>query len=105
MLPRLGLRQKHTIEAVIDRFKPRADIRQRLAESFETALKLDPRSAEAYGRLASAESLLDNTEAYPTTVAIRERLNTSSCTTTKRVPHRRIAEPARTNSGMSCSDR
>ena len=39
-VPPLGLRQKHTIEAVIDRFKPRADLRQRLAESFETALKL-----------------------------------------------------------------
>jgi excinuclease ABC subunit A len=39
-VPALQLRVKHTIEAVIDRFKPRADIRQRLAESFETALKL-----------------------------------------------------------------
>ena len=39
-VPPLALRVKHTIEAVIDRFKPRADIRQRLAESFETALKL-----------------------------------------------------------------
>ena len=39
-VPALGLRQKHTIEAVIDRFKPRAEIKQRLAESFETALKL-----------------------------------------------------------------
>ena len=39
-VPPLAPRQKHTIEAVIDRFKPRADIRQRLAESFETALKL-----------------------------------------------------------------
>jgi excinuclease ABC subunit A len=39
-VPALALRQKHTIEAVIDRFKPRTDIRQRLAESFETALKL-----------------------------------------------------------------
>jgi excinuclease ABC subunit A len=39
-VPALALRVKHTIEAVIDRFKPRADIRQRLAESFETALKL-----------------------------------------------------------------
>ncbi|REM13808.1 hypothetical protein DSI28_01450, partial [Mycobacterium tuberculosis] len=27
-------------EAVIDRFRPREDIKQRLAESFETALKL-----------------------------------------------------------------
>ena len=39
-VPALGLRQKHTIEAVIDRFRPREDIKQRLAESFETALKL-----------------------------------------------------------------
>ncbi|MDH5824162.1 excinuclease ABC subunit UvrA [Luteimonas sp. RD2P54] len=39
-VPPLALRQKHTIEAVIDRFKVREDIKQRLAESFETALKL-----------------------------------------------------------------
>ena len=39
-VPALGLRNKHTIEAVIDRFKPREDMKQRLAESFETALKL-----------------------------------------------------------------
>ncbi|TCT20400.1 excinuclease ABC subunit UvrA [Thermomonas haemolytica] len=39
-VPPLAPRVKHTIEAVIDRFRPRADIRQRLAESFETALKL-----------------------------------------------------------------
>jgi excinuclease ABC subunit A len=39
-VPPLTLRQKHTIEAVIDRFKPREDIKQRLAESFETALRL-----------------------------------------------------------------
>jgi len=46
-LPTLALRQKHTIEAVIDRFKVRdpsteegAGMKQRLAESFETALKL-----------------------------------------------------------------
>jgi excinuclease ABC subunit A len=39
-VPKLALRQKHTIEAVIDRFRPREDIKQRLAESFETALKL-----------------------------------------------------------------
>jgi len=39
-VPPLALRVKHTIEAVIDRFRPRADIKQRLTESFETALKL-----------------------------------------------------------------
>ena len=39
-VPPLALRQKHTIEVVIDRFRPRPDIKQRLAESFETALRL-----------------------------------------------------------------
>ena len=56
-VPELALRQKHTIEAVVDRFRPKADIKQRLAESFETALRLgeglvivanmdDPKAAE-----------------------------------------------------------
>lgn len=39
-VPALALRVKHTIEAVIDRFRPREDLKQRLAESFETALRL-----------------------------------------------------------------
>ncbi|MFC4727208.1 excinuclease ABC subunit UvrA [Coralloluteibacterium thermophilus] len=39
-VPRLALRVKHTIEAVIDRFRPRPEHKQRLAESFETALRL-----------------------------------------------------------------
>ena len=38
--PKLDLRRKHTIEVVVDRFKVREDIGLRLAESFETALKL-----------------------------------------------------------------
>lgn len=38
--PKLDLRKKHTIEVVIDRLKVRPDIRLRLAESFETALRL-----------------------------------------------------------------
>jgi excinuclease ABC subunit A len=38
--PKLDLRKKHTIEVVIDRLKVREDIRLRLAESFETALRL-----------------------------------------------------------------
>ena len=36
--PKLGLRIKHTIEIVVDRFKIRPDIRQRVADSVETAL-------------------------------------------------------------------
>ncbi|HET8898649.1 MAG TPA: excinuclease ABC subunit UvrA, partial [Rhodanobacteraceae bacterium] len=39
-VPPLELRKKHSIDVVIDRFRPRADIKQRLAESFETALRL-----------------------------------------------------------------
>ena len=38
--PKLDPKKKHTIEAVVDRFKVRADVGQRLAESFETALRL-----------------------------------------------------------------
>ncbi|HHC72659.1 MAG TPA: excinuclease ABC subunit UvrA [Thiotrichales bacterium] len=38
--PRLDLRSKHTIEAVVDRFKVRPDLGLRLAESFETALRM-----------------------------------------------------------------
>jgi excinuclease ABC subunit A len=39
-LPKLDQRRKHTIEVVIDRFKVRDGLAQRLAESFETALRL-----------------------------------------------------------------
>lgn len=38
--PKLDLRKKHTIEVVIDRFKVKPDLQLRLAESFETALRL-----------------------------------------------------------------
>ncbi|GAA5194538.1 excinuclease ABC subunit UvrA [Ferrimonas gelatinilytica] len=38
--PTLDLHVKHTIEVVVDRFKVREDLKQRLAESFETALEL-----------------------------------------------------------------
>ncbi len=39
-LPELDPKRKHNIEIVIDRFKVREDLRQRLAESFETATEL-----------------------------------------------------------------
>ncbi|WP_455234118.1 excinuclease ABC subunit UvrA [Thiogranum longum] len=38
--PTLDLRRKHNIEVVVDRFKVRDDLKLRLAESFETALRL-----------------------------------------------------------------
>ena len=39
-VPALELRRKHTIEVVVDRFRVRADLKQRLAESLETAVTL-----------------------------------------------------------------
>ncbi|MEY1663144.1 excinuclease ABC subunit UvrA [Isoalcanivorax beigongshangi] len=39
-VPALDKKKKHSIEVVIDRFKVRADLQNRLAESFETALEL-----------------------------------------------------------------
>jgi len=46
--PTLDLRRKHTIEVVVDRFKVRPDLGLRLAESFETALRL----SEGQARIA-----------------------------------------------------
>src|ERR1700704_5078281 len=39
-LPALQPKRKHAVEAVVERLKVRAELAQRLAESFETALKL-----------------------------------------------------------------
>ncbi|RAW99236.1 MULTISPECIES: excinuclease ABC subunit UvrA [unclassified Photorhabdus] len=52
--PKLELQKKHTIDVVIDRFKVRADLAQRLAESFETALELS-------GGTAIVANIDDNT--------------------------------------------
>jgi len=38
-LPKLDKNKKHTVDIVVDRVKIRADMKQRLAESFETALR------------------------------------------------------------------
>lgn len=46
--PKLDLRRKHSIEAVVDRFKVQPDLKLRLAESFETALRL----ADGIARIA-----------------------------------------------------
>jgi excinuclease ABC subunit A len=50
-LPKLDKQKKHSIDVVVDRFKVRADLQQRLAESFETALKL----ADGIALVASME--------------------------------------------------
>jgi excinuclease ABC subunit A len=53
--PTLDLRKKHRIDAIVDRFKVKDDIRLRLAESFETALRL----ADGVARIA----FMDDVEA------------------------------------------
>ncbi|MBU0498624.1 MAG: excinuclease ABC subunit UvrA [Gammaproteobacteria bacterium] len=47
-VPELDLRKKHDIEVVVDRFRVREDLGLRLAESFETALRL----SEGLARIA-----------------------------------------------------
>jgi excinuclease ABC subunit A len=57
--PPLDARRKHTIEAVVDRFRVRPDIAQRLAESFETALKLaDGTARVVFGEQAGLAPLV-----------------------------------------------
>ncbi len=48
--PKLEKNKKHTIEVVVDRFKVRADLQLRLAESFETALRSERRSRRLISR-------------------------------------------------------
>ncbi|MDO9242451.1 MAG: excinuclease ABC subunit UvrA, partial [Rhodocyclaceae bacterium] len=55
-LPKLTKSQKHTVDVVVDRLKVRADVRQRLAESFETAL------THAEGRAIAVEMDNENTQ-------------------------------------------
>jgi len=54
--PTLDLHQKHTIDVVVDRFKVKEDMEQRLAESFETALRL----SDGIARVCSMDD--NNTE-------------------------------------------
>lgn len=54
--PKLGLRTKHTIEVVVDRFKIKPEMVQRLSESFENALNL----AEGVVMVASMDGSFDD---------------------------------------------
>jgi len=63
--PALDLRKKHTIEVIVDRFKIRGDIALRLAESFETALRLSEGLAIAASMETSTELLFSERYACP----------------------------------------
>lgn len=64
-LPKLKKTEKHTIDVVIDRVKVTPDIKQRLAESFETALRMADGRALVLEMDSSIEHLFSNKFACP----------------------------------------
>jgi len=64
-LPVLKKTEKHDIDVVIDRLKTRDDARQRLAESFEAALRIADGRAVAYEMDSGAEHLFSARFACP----------------------------------------
>jgi excinuclease ABC subunit A len=64
-LPKLKKNDKHTIDVVIDRLKVRPDMKQRLAESFETALRLADGRAVALEMDSDREHLYSSKFACP----------------------------------------
>jgi excinuclease ABC subunit A len=64
-LPKLKKNDKHTIDVVIDRLKVRPDMKQRLAESFETALRLADGRAIALEMDTEKEKLFSSKFACP----------------------------------------
>jgi excinuclease ABC subunit A len=57
-VPKIDAKKKHDIDAVVDRFKVRPDIAQRLAESFETALRLGNGVARLAGATGSRDEIV-----------------------------------------------
>ncbi len=64
-LPKLAKTHKHTVDVVVDRLKIRDDMRQRLAESFETALRHAEGRAIAYEMESGKEHLFSAKFACP----------------------------------------
>ena len=64
-LPTLKKTDKHTIEVVVDRIKVKKDMMQRLAESFETALRLAEGRALTLNMDTNEEKLFSNKFACP----------------------------------------
>jgi excinuclease ABC subunit A len=64
-LPKLAKTHKHNIDVVVDRVKVRADLKQRLAESFETALRLSDGKAVALEMDTGKEHLFSAKFACP----------------------------------------
>ena len=64
-LPKLKKTEKHNIDVIVDRIKVREDIKQRLAESFETALRLAEGRALAIEMESGVEHLFSSKFACP----------------------------------------
>ena len=64
-LPKLKKSERHTIDVVVDRLKVRPDMKQRLAESFETALRLADGRAIALEMDTGKEHLFSSKFACP----------------------------------------
>jgi excinuclease ABC subunit A len=64
-LPKLKKNDKHSIDVVVDRLKVRPDMKQRLAESFETALRLAEGRAIALEMDSGAEQMFSSKFACP----------------------------------------
>ena len=64
-LPKLKKTEKHDIDVVIDRLKVRPDVQQRLAESFEAALRLADGRAIARGDGRAARSTVQRQVRLP----------------------------------------
>jgi excinuclease ABC subunit A len=63
--PKLDKQKKHTIEVVVDRLKVGADVKQRLAESFETCLRVGAGKALAVDIDAKKETLFSSKFSCP----------------------------------------
>ncbi len=64
-LPVLEKNRKHTVEAVVDRLKVRTEVKQRLAESFETALRHSDGKAIAVDMETGVQTLFSAKFACP----------------------------------------
>ena len=94
--PKLELQKKHTIEVVVDRFKVRDDLTQRLAESFETALELSGGTAVVADMRKSCCSPPTSPAQFAATVCVNWSRDCFRLTT-RQVPARPVTALAYSN--------
>jgi excinuclease ABC subunit A len=63
--PKLAKQQRHSVDVVVDRIKVAAGLKQRLAESFETALRLGQGRAIVHEMDSGSEQIFSNRYACP----------------------------------------